>query len=166
MEMELNTHHGSTGKMESSAVGEVNAFLANLDATIRKGDLSGIEHYYAEDFCVYDMMPPIEFSSKKEYMTAAWKDCFTDVFEFPVTFDRHHKQVRVSGNTAYVHNLIHMKGTFRKTGEKMECWMRHTSILENRGGRWLIVHEHNSIPVANDGSNKGLFNLVPKEFVH
>jgi len=33
-----------------------------------------------------------------------------------------------------------------KSGEVMKAEARSTTILERRGGRWLIVHEHSSVP--------------------
>lgn len=33
-----------------------------------------------------------------------------------------------------------------KSGEAMRATARSTTVLEQRGGRWLIVHEHSSAP--------------------
>jgi ketosteroid isomerase-like protein len=41
---------------------------------------------------------------------------------------------------------FHLSGK-KKTGESVEVDGRHTVIWENRSGKWLIVHEHFSVPL-------------------
>lgn len=165
MQLELNSHKVGSGKMEVSVEGEINAVLANLDAAIRQGDKETIERYYADSICIYDMMPPIEFTDRKEFIKTAWQECFLEAFIFPLAYERHHKQIRIGGSLAFVNNLVHMKGVFKASGEEMETWMRTSLLLENKGGRWQIVHEHNSVPISMEG-DKAEFNLPPKELKH
>lgn len=163
MRDQSSTFAGVTDRAVSSAEHEILSLLDSYDKAVRAGDLATIQSFYADEFTIYDMMPPARFTDKREYMKVAWKDCFINAFRFPVTFDRHEKKVIVSGGVAYAHNLIHMSGRFKKgNGKEIESWFRNTVALEKREGQWLIVHEHNSVPIATDGSELALMNLPPE----
>jgi ketosteroid isomerase-like protein len=41
---------------------------------------------------------------------------------------------------------LHLSIAF-KDGKTEEIDARHTAIWEKRGGKWLIVHEHVSVPM-------------------
>jgi ketosteroid isomerase-like protein len=36
-----------------------------------------------------------------------------------------------------------------KTGQKKSIEARHTAIWEKRGAKWIIVHEHVSVPYTD-----------------
>jgi ketosteroid isomerase-like protein len=50
------------------------------------------------------------------------------------------------GSIAWTTVTYHLSGK-KKTGESVEVDGRHTVIWENRSGKWLIVHEHFSVPL-------------------
>ncbi len=49
-------------------------------------------------------------------------------------------------NVAWTTLTFHLSGKL-KAGGSMELDTRHTAIWEKRGGHWLIVHEHISVPL-------------------
>jgi ketosteroid isomerase-like protein len=51
------------------------------------------------------------------------------------------------GTIAWTMVTWHLSGK-KKSGEAVELDGRHTAIWENRGGKWLIVHEHFSAPLS------------------
>jgi ketosteroid isomerase-like protein len=108
------------------------------------------------------MMPPLEFSGRDKY-EKSWQECFTNYFKFPVNFDYEKQKITIEGNVALTHALVHMSGE-SKDGEKMDMWMRNTTCLKKAGDKWLIIHEHNSIPMDND--MKGLIDLRPENYLH
>lgn len=50
------------------------------------------------------------------------------------------------GNVAWTTVTFHLSAK-QKGGGKLEMDGRHTAIWEKRGGKWLIVHEHFSVPL-------------------
>jgi ketosteroid isomerase-like protein len=50
------------------------------------------------------------------------------------------------GGIAWMTLTFHLSFTL-KTGAAIELDCRHTAVWENRGGKWLIVHEHISAPL-------------------
>ena len=42
-----------------------------------------------------------------------------------------------------------------------DIWFRATMGLRKTGGRWLIVHDHSSVPFYMDGSYRAAMDLQP-----
>jgi len=47
-----------------------------------------------------------------------------------------------------------------KTGQKTDVWLRATSGVRKVDGKWLIVHDHISVP-ADFETGKALLELKP-----
>jgi ketosteroid isomerase-like protein len=64
------------------------------------------------------------------------------------TFKRN-QDLRVTrhGTIAWTTVTWHLSGK-KKTGDSVELDGRHTAIWEKRGSKWLIVHEHFSVPLS------------------
>lgn len=55
--------------------------------------------------------------------------------------------------------LIRARGTLNG-GREVGYWLRVTDGCRLSNGRWLIMHEHVSLPVDME-SGRGVINLVP-----
>lgn len=51
--------------------------------------------------------------------------------------------------------IVHLTGK-RKDGNAMDVTMRITDVLRKSSGKWLIVHEHVSVPVDLDSGKPDL----------
>lgn len=144
---------------------EVKRFLNDLAKAIRAGEIEEIMSFYSRDVTAFDMMPPLKFEGTGEYRRVAWEECFTDVFAFPITYEFVDQKILVKDDLAFAHSLIHMTGSTKKEGQKMEAWLRSTIGLQLGPKGWLIVHEHNSAP-SDKESGQVLMNLKPYESAH
>jgi len=54
-----------------------------------------------------------------------------------------------SGDLAYGTGILHLTG-LRTDGKRTDLRMRMTSVLQRIKGKWLIVHEHISVPVNTE----------------
>lgn len=143
----------------SGTEAEIRAIEHELALAVRAGDLRKIMAFYSDDVRAFDLMPPPQFINKSSYKKEAWENCFTQVFRFPVEFEQHDLRVHAEGDVAYSHCLIHMRGE-TLDGQSMESWCRNTTGWQKIGGHWLIVHEHNSVPLDKE-NGFALMNLAP-----
>jgi ketosteroid isomerase-like protein len=67
-------------------------------------------------------------------------------FPGPVEADLSELKVVADGTFGYAHLIDHSALT-DKDGKKVESTVRTTDVFRKMGGKWLIVHEHNSVPV-------------------
>ena len=61
---------------------------------------------------------------------------------------------------AFSHSVNRLSGT-EKNGKKMDMWFRATVCFRKNNGRWLVTHEHASVPFYPDASMKAATDLKP-----
>ena len=59
-------------------------------------------------------------------------------------------RISKGGKAAWVSSLCHSRGTIGSQAVEMDY--RITVVLEKRGGKWLIVHLHSSLPAGQEAS--------------
>jgi ketosteroid isomerase-like protein len=64
----------------------------------------------------------------------------------PIDYEIRDLRITMSDDVAFCHSLCHVKST-RTTGEKADYWVRVTSGFQKMNGRWMIIHEHVSVPI-------------------
>lgn len=131
--------------------------LEQFSDAVCTGDLDQIVSYYAEDVTGFDMMPPLRIQGMQQYRKV-WKEYFTDYFRFPVSFTFGRQKILAMGDAACSYGLAHVTGT-TKDGEIVDNWIRNTTCLLKQNGKWKIIHDHNSVPIGNDGN--ALMDLKP-----
>jgi ketosteroid isomerase-like protein len=62
-------------------------------------------------------------------------------------------------DVAFLHCIERVSGTL-KGGQKSDIWLRATSGLRKIKGKWLITHDHISVPVDFE-SGKAALELKP-----
>ena len=121
------------------------AIMDNLWAIWEKGDVAKAGEMYAKDanLVFYDL-EPLKYTGWAEYSKGVVPnilDKFASV-KFTVNDDL---KATERGNVAWTSVTVHADGRLKAAGP-MKAEIRHTVIWEKRGGRWLIVHEHVSVP--------------------
>ena len=103
--------------------------------------------YYAKDadLIFYDIAP-MKYTSWKEYSAGVQKNFFDTATSGKLTPNMNDLKITRRGDVAWTTVTFHLSVT-PKTGNPLELDARHTAIWERRGGRWLIVHEHVSVPL-------------------
>ena len=126
------------------------AAIKSLEAQLSKAfnakDVDGIMKVYVPDdsLLVFDVVPPRQYSGVKAYRKD-WED-FLGMFKGPVKFEVSDLHVFASGTTGYGYSIQHVSGTDAK-GQPFDLTVRVTDGYRKVKGRWLIAHEHISVPV-------------------
>ncbi|NKL10264.1 nuclear transport factor 2 family protein [Rhizobium leguminosarum] len=128
--------------MRAKALGEKNA----------KDALS----YETEDEVEFSLAPPLVYYGKDETSLQAW----FDTWEGPIGGDVRDARLTVGGDVAFWSGLMQMTGT-KTDGAVVDLWFRQTLGLVKQDGRWLVAHQHASVPFAMDGSGRALLDLKP-----
>ena len=121
------------------------ALVDNYWAVWGTGDVAKAGEMYAKDagLVFYDL-EPLKYTGWTEYSKGVVPNVlakFTTV-KFTVNDDLKSSE---RGNVGWTTVTVHADGVL-KAGGPMKADLRHTTIWEKRGGRWLIVHEHVSVP--------------------
>ena len=129
------------------------AAIQSLDNTYNEGfnseDVNKVMSVYApgKQLFVFDVVPPREYTSWKAYKKD-FEGLFS-AFPGPMKNTISEQTIHVVGPVAYGHNI--QTGEFvGKDGKTVNVVVRTTDIYRKLNGKWLIVEEHNSVPVDLD----------------
>ena len=97
-----------------------------------------------EGLFVFDVLPPRQYVGADAFHKD-WEGFFGR-FDGPITFENSDMTVESDGKMAFAHYMTHVAGK-RKDGNPIDVNIRVTDVLRKAKGKWLIVHEHVSVPV-------------------
>jgi len=100
--------------------------------------------YSPKDLFVFDVVPPREYPSWDAYKKD-FEELFA-AFPGPVQNNMSELSISAAGSLAYAHNIQSCNFT-GKDGSKADLVVRVSDVLRKTNGKWLIVHEHVSVPV-------------------
>ena len=118
---------------------EIRRLVEDQQRAVCAKDIDAIMVHYAGEFAVFNVKPPFQIRDAKEWRQV-WE---TSLAHFPASFGTETRDlaVTVSGELAVAHYFLRFTGL---PGEP--SWIRVTAVYRRSGGRWLIVHEHSSVP--------------------
>jgi uncharacterized protein (TIGR02246 family) len=118
--------------------------VESLAQALRARDIDALMAHYAPDVVTFDLRPPAGIQGVDAYRKnfEAW---FASV-QGRIDYEIHELQIARSGDVAFCHSLSHIR-SIRTSGEQADYWVRVTSGFRVVNGRWLIVHEHISMPI-------------------
>lgn len=124
----------------SSDEAAIKALEARFAAAFNAKDLDAIMKIYAPDVLVFDVIPPREYAGAKAYRED-WRQLLAG-YKGPIKFELSDLDVVVSGRMAFSHSI-------QRVAEVGAAPMtvRVTDVYRKIDGKWLIVHEHVSVPV-------------------
>ncbi len=135
---------GAPARADAGA--DIKALEERFVAAVKAKDLDAIMKAYApgQTLVVFDVIPPRQYVGATAYRKD-WQT-FLDSFAGPITVELTDLDVGTDGNLAYSHSIQRVAGT-DKQGKKLDLTVRVTDVYKKARGRWLIIHEHVSVPV-------------------
>ena len=123
---------------------EIRKSLDALVQAIRSKDIDALMQHYAPEVIVFDIRPPHRIKGVRDYQKnfEAW---FASV-DGPIDYEVVELDIKAEAELALCHSLSHVRSK-RTNGEIADYWVRVTSGLRKSGGRWIIAHEHVSMPI-------------------
>jgi ketosteroid isomerase-like protein len=125
---------------------------------VKNRDLEAITAPYANDVVFFDAIPPLKYTGVAAYRKN-WNDCF-DMMEGTIGYEVSDLNINANDELGFAHSVNRLSGTVKKDGKKMDMWFRNTVGFRKAGGKWLITHEHASVPFDPE-SEKALTDLKP-----
>jgi uncharacterized protein (TIGR02246 family) len=137
---------------------EIREMVASWLQAVRAKDVNAIMSHYMADVLTFDIVPPLKYEGTNAYRKN-WEAWFPTFFG-PVGYEIRDLGITASDDIAFSHSLNHISGT-RSNGEETDVWIRVTVCYRKIGGRWMIAHEHISVPFYMDGSDRAAVDLKP-----
>ena len=137
---------------------EIEHQLENWKQAVLSQSLETIMPCYAEDVRAFDAIAELQFTHRSKYETH-WQNCLQMCTM--TQFEIGQIDIKVDGDLAVCFFLNQCGGIDDKTGEEQVGWVRGTQVYQKRDNKWLIIHEHFSLPF-DMASGAALFHLTPE----
>ena len=141
----------------TSTQSEVRALLDRWSEAIRLKDIDRLMALYDPDIVYFDVVPPLHYTG-----SAAVRRNFLrwfDAWQSAIGQEIRDVTIVASGDIAVAHLFVRASGTL-KNGHEVGYWVRATVCCQRTNDRWLITHEHVSLPV-DVASGRPAMDLVP-----
>jgi uncharacterized protein (TIGR02246 family) len=137
---------GSAALAQSKDEQEIRALEDKFAAAFSAKDAAAVMKLYTpgNDLVIFDVIPPRQYVGWDAY-----KKDFESTFagiKGPMHFDIRDLSITAEGKLAYSHSIQHVAWA-NPDGSPAEMTVRVTDVYRKIDGKWLIVHEHVSVPV-------------------
>jgi ketosteroid isomerase-like protein len=124
---------------------EIQQLLEQWALNTQTGKQDSILKNHSESVVIYDVLPPMKYEGAEAYRKSwdEWQPKTTG----ESLFNLHDLKVVSGGDAAFAYGFIHCAGTL-PDGKTFEDWVRATFCLEKKNGKWLVEHQHISMPRA------------------
>jgi ketosteroid isomerase-like protein len=103
---------------------------------------------HTPDAVFFDVLPPMKYEVVKAYRKS-WHQRQPETVG-PGLFELHNLTITAGQNVGFAYAFIHCGGT-KPSGEKFDDWVRATFCLCKIDGKWLVAHQHISMPAGKTG---------------
>jgi len=124
---------------------------------VRAKDIEGATSDYAPDVLSFDVVNPLRYMGVDE-IRKRLKDWFSS-FEGSIGLELRDLSITVGDAVAFSHCFSHVSAT-TTDGRILDMWWRETACYRKIDGRWLVTHQHSSVPFDVE-TGKASLDLQP-----
>ena len=119
---------------------QIKKVLTDWETATRTGNDDAVLFNHATDLIIFDVLAPLQYKSAEAYRKS-W-DEWRPKDEVDALFKMHELNITASDTVAFAHCLI-------ECGQKPNVdWVRTTFCLSKTNGKWMITHQHSSMPMS------------------
>ena len=123
----------------------IRELVENWASAVRRKDLDAILLNHSANMLMFDVPPPLASKGIEAY-SKTW-ELFFSWYQDSGVFDIDELNITAGNDVAFVTALMRCAGT-EANGDQTELEFRLTMGLRKVDGRWIIEHEHHSIPAT------------------
>lgn len=132
---------------------QINSFIK----AFRTRNVNLMMSLYTPDMVAFDIVPPLKDTGADTYRKT-WEKTFKR-FDGPIGIEVRDRNIVPGDKVAFAYQLLHLSASMTN-GQKIDFWERMTLCFVKTNGKWLIMHEHVSVP-ADLRTGKAVLNLKP-----
>jgi len=134
----------------NSSEAEIRQLTDHWVDAIQKKDFDAVISHYAEDVAAFDVPPPLQIngpdSIKKNLVS------WLSMFDGPAQVHFKDMKITAGDDVAFLRTLT----SVTPEGEEHRSWVRVTVCYQKVDGKWLVTHEHASLPFDGQSTVEGL----------
>lgn len=110
---------------------------------VQTKDINRLMSNYAPELVEFDAINPLQYRGLAEVRKRA-ENWFAS-YQGSIGYEVRDLSITMDTNLAFCHFLYHISGTMT-TGSEVSMWLRDTVCYRRVDGKWLVTHEHTSVP--------------------
>jgi ketosteroid isomerase-like protein len=102
---------------------------------------------YSPNIVYFDCVPPLHFTGS-DAVRRNFLRWFNE-YEGEIGLETRDLNIAISGDVAFAH-MLHLDKGNTHLEDGLEFWLRSTVCCQRSNNKWLITHEHISLPIKPD----------------
>lgn len=136
---------------------QIHTLIDERVKAVRDKDINALLSNHAPDILSFDVINPLQHIGVETVRERAEK--WVSSYPGLIGYEIRDLSITTGETVAFCHYLYRVSGTLTDGG-KVEMWVRATVCLRKIDGKWMIVHEHQSVPFDPE-TGKASLNLKP-----
>jgi ketosteroid isomerase-like protein len=132
---------------------QIRALIDDRAKAVRDKNVNEAISRIAPDILSFDVVNPFQQTGSDESRKRA-EDWFSS-FEGPIVYEIRDLSITAGHNVAFSHGLSHVSAT-RTDGGQLDMWWRTTVCFRKIDEKWMVTHEHNSVPFDAESGKASL----------
>lgn len=146
----------ANSKMTDEA--QIRALIYDRAKAVRDKNVNEAISSIAADIVSFDVVNPFQQTGSDSSRRRA-EDWFSS-FEGRIGYEIRDLNITAGHNVAFSHGLSHVSAT-RTDGAQLDMWWRTTVCFRKIDEKWMVTHEHNSVPFDVE-SGKASLDFKPQ----
>ncbi len=142
---------------QASNEAQIRELIDDWVTALRAKNIDGLLSNHVQDIVLFDVPPPLQYRGADVYRKN-WEEWFPTL-EGPVGYEIRELSVTADDDVAFSHSLNRITST-STGGEAIDVWVRATVGFRKINGKWMVTHEHVSVPFYMD-TGKAACDLKP-----
>lgn len=132
---------------------EIRALIDDRTKAVRAKDSVGATSGIAPDILTFDVVNPLQQigSTASRKRADEWFSSFRD----QIGYEIRDLDITAGDDVAFSHGLYRVSAT-KTDGGQLDMWWRTTVCFRKVEGKWMVTHEHNSVPFDPKGGKASL----------
>ena len=147
-----------TANSKTTDRAQLRALIDDRIKAVRDKNVNKAISSIAQDILSFDVVNPFQQVGLEASKKRA-EDWFS-TFEGPISYEIKDLTITTGDNVAFSHGLSHLSAT-RTDGGPLDMWWRTTICFRRIYEKWMVTHEHNSVPFDVE-SGKASLDFKPQ----
>ena len=147
----------TTEKNKAGEDAKIRQQMDNFVKAFITKDVNLMMSLFSPDLVSFDIIPPLQYVGSDAYRKV-WKETFA-LFTDPIDIEIRDLNITSNEDVAFSYCFLRLNAKMMN-GETIDYWERLTCCFQKIDNKWLIVHEHVSLP-ADLKIGKAIMNLKP-----
>ena len=136
---------------------QIHQLMDDHAKSIRAKDIDGCMSFYAREILLFDVVDPLQ-NIGLDACRKRMEEWFSS-FQGLISFENFGLTITVGDAVGFCHSLNRVNG-IKIDGENIEMFWRSTVCFHKADNKWIITHEHASVPF-NVKTGLASLNLKP-----